>query len=305
MVLILSVLRVVIHVSVQGMRSFLNSCENIFDLLIIFFGFSSVIAYVVRVGYFKVYSDAYEKTDNESYISFSYPFYQDDVGAVVTCILVIITTIRLFQLAQYGKYFYILQSTIKEARPYIISTFILVLFFTTLISLMCFICGAQHSNMFHILLELKTDFINYQQSYKLTPNEIFFKITINLIYLFAVMFIMSVFIFFYAKSKYQCITIGRVEGYPNNFLYLYNSFLKFWKSLIKDDVEMRIQQGTATREEKILYRRKLYATAKERVARNFQLKKIEAEDIMIDFVSVSKRHKKMCLQLDKILELIE
>lgn len=301
-VLILSLMRVVIHVSVQGMGPFLNSVGNVIDILIIFFGFSCVLAYLIRVSYFKMYSDAYEKTVQEAFISFAYPFYQDDLGSILLCILIVITTVRLLQLAYYGKYYYILRNTINQSRPYIICSLALILFFTSLLSFVGYITEMQNYRMFNILLVPKIHFLNYQE---FSGKYILFKVGLNLIYFIGGMFITAVFIVFYAKSKFYFITMGRVETYSNNFGFLIKSFRQGIKKILMDDIELRIQQGTATREEKNKYRRKLYDVAKQRVTRDFQLKKWEAEDIMADFISASKRHKKMCDQIDQMMDLID
>nr|XP_014285986.1 uncharacterized protein LOC106686902 isoform X2 [Halyomorpha halys] len=301
-ILILSLMRVVIHVSVEGMGPFLNSWGNIIDILIIFFGFCCVIAYMVRVSYFKIYSDAHEQTVNEAFISFSYPFYQDDLGSILLSILIVLTTIRLLQLAHYGKYYYILRNAVNQSMPYIICCLVFVLFFTSLLSIVAYISEMQNYRIFDTLIVPKINFLKYQEC---SENNVLFKILLNLIYFIGGMFIIAVFIVFYAKSKFHFITLGRVEPYSNHFRFLYTGFMRGIKKLMMDDVEMRIQQGTATREEKNKYRRKIYDAAKLRVTRDFKLKKWEAADIMADFITAARRHKKMCDQIDQILELIE
>lgn len=253
-ILILSIIRIIIHVSVKGMAVYFKQWGHMLDFLIIFFGFTSIIAAIVRAIYFKTYSDIFEDSLEHVFVSLSYPFYQNDLTRILLSIFVVVTTIRLCWLCHYGRYFFIMRRAVFESLQYLIVVMILTITAVTLLAALMYSCGKQTSVLFPALPVPRIRFKDLERN-TILQAERTFSICLNFIYFFSGILILSILIYFYGKAKHRLLWYGEGSEYVNRFLDIYSSLVNELSALlgaVKGDNTLRLKGGNYSTREQIL-----------------------------------------------------
>lgn len=310
-ILTLSAIRVILHVSVRGIFTFLHDWRNLMDIIILFFGFFTITASVTRAVYFKTYSETFNQPVKDMFVSFVFPFYQNDFVNVLLSIFILLTALRLISLSNYGKYFFIVSRALGDSIKYIFALIILNIATTVIISAIMYSCDTQHITMFSMLPFPRQYFKHFQKRGQLQTENIVFPIVVNYVHLFSTALTICVIIYSYGNTKFQLKVYGEGEESKNRFPFMFRGFSQWMRTVfigVHKSPGLRLRGGSSFQENAMKWYGSPVGLGNTRECHsNMGLKNnIPENESPIHLPAEQRRHYENILKnLDKLIELFD